>query len=203
MADTARNRADLIALFADNVTGQLSEQDLRDFLVTVMPAEFLYSYDQWVEPDAAQVTTDLTVRGWIQHSQTMHADCSASFGMPLCLTSNGLWAPANVTDSTRNTGVFGIPADSYASGATSCEILRRGVVYHSALAARFAGYRAMAVYLQSAASTQDNNSASIDCQSATNVSTPYSRFLQLGYVLDSDTGKWFFNPPANWPVVGT
>jgi len=34
MADTARSVSDLQALFADNITGNISPQDLRDFLVT-------------------------------------------------------------------------------------------------------------------------------------------------------------------------
>lgn len=35
MADTIRPRADLVTLFADNVEGDISEQDLRDFLISV------------------------------------------------------------------------------------------------------------------------------------------------------------------------
>jgi len=36
MVDTVRTKAALLALFADNTTGDISPQDLRDFLVTVM-----------------------------------------------------------------------------------------------------------------------------------------------------------------------
>ena len=36
MADTQRTRAAILALFADNVTGQTSVQDLRDYVVTIM-----------------------------------------------------------------------------------------------------------------------------------------------------------------------
>ena len=47
MADTQRNRSAILTLFADNVTGQISPQDLRDFVVTVMEAEFAYTGDFW------------------------------------------------------------------------------------------------------------------------------------------------------------
>lgn len=36
MADTRRTRAELLASLADNSTGDISAQDLRDFLVTIM-----------------------------------------------------------------------------------------------------------------------------------------------------------------------
>ena len=41
MADVQRTRAAILALMADNVTGQISAQDLRDFIVTVMESEFV------------------------------------------------------------------------------------------------------------------------------------------------------------------
>jgi hypothetical protein len=36
MADTRRTKAEILALFADNTSGNISPQDLRDFVVTVM-----------------------------------------------------------------------------------------------------------------------------------------------------------------------
>ena len=36
MADIPKSRADLLTLFADNATGAISEQDLRDFVVSVL-----------------------------------------------------------------------------------------------------------------------------------------------------------------------
>ena len=38
MADTARTKSALAALLADNTTGQISPQDIRDFLETMQPA---------------------------------------------------------------------------------------------------------------------------------------------------------------------
>ena len=35
MADTSRTKAELLTLFADNITGDISEQDMRDFIASV------------------------------------------------------------------------------------------------------------------------------------------------------------------------
>ncbi|KKM77209.1 hypothetical protein LCGC14_1372420, partial [marine sediment metagenome] len=123
MADTQRTRAALITLFGDNVTGQISAQDLRDFLVTMMESpEFTNAGDFFNGPVAGGNTTDKTTRGFHLYSQTMHSDYSASFGMPLAYNNvSGNWWPADLGDSTRNPA-RGIPADSYASGATDAKI---------------------------------------------------------------------------------
>jgi len=47
MSDTQRSRAAILSLLADNATGQISAQDLRDFVVTVMEEEFVNSGDFW------------------------------------------------------------------------------------------------------------------------------------------------------------
>ena len=45
MADTIRTRAAILALFADNFTGEISPQDLRDFVVsTWRPTDGVYAY---------------------------------------------------------------------------------------------------------------------------------------------------------------
>jgi hypothetical protein len=45
MADTIRTRAAILALFADNYTGAISPQDLRDFVVsTWRPSDGVYAY---------------------------------------------------------------------------------------------------------------------------------------------------------------
>ena len=50
MADTGRSRAQILSLFSDNVTGQISAQDLRDWVVTVMEEEFANFGDFWAKP---------------------------------------------------------------------------------------------------------------------------------------------------------
>lgn len=49
MADTARSKADILALFADNTTGQIRPQDLRDFVVSVGGAFVELSLDKLVD----------------------------------------------------------------------------------------------------------------------------------------------------------
>jgi hypothetical protein len=45
MADTIRTQAAILALFADNFTGEISPQDLRDFVVsTWRPEDGVYAY---------------------------------------------------------------------------------------------------------------------------------------------------------------
>jgi len=202
MADTQRTRAALITLFGDNVTGQISAQDLRDFLVTMMESpEFTNAGDFFNGPVAGGNTTDKTTRGFHLYSQTMHSDYSASFGMPLAYNNvSGNWWPADLGDSTRNPA-RGIPADSYASGATDAKILIDGIIYDSGLS-RFTNFIGHPVYLQSAATA---DSASMDVVAGTSD----SRGLGIiGYVIGSITVtypsiyKWRFNGTGNWAITG-
>lgn len=199
MADTQRTRAAILTLFADNVTGQISAQDLRDFVVTIMESEFANPGDFWRGPEAVNLTTDKTVRGWVQYSQTMHSNYSASFGMPLAYhPDSACWWPADLGDSTRNPA-RGIAADSYASGATDMQVLRRGLIYDSGLS-RLSGFVGKPVFLQSAATV---NSGSIDTTPGTSDST----LGIIGYVEGSTTTtnsfyKWFFDGTGPWAVTG-
>lgn len=201
MADTQRTRAQLIALFANNVTGQISAQDLRDFLVTIMETpEFTYAGDFFNEPLAEGITTDKTTRGFHLYSQTMHSDHSASFGMPLAYNQiSGTWIPADLSRSEANP-VRGIPADSYASGAIDVKILIKGIIYDSGLS-RFSDFIGKPVFLQSAAVSV---SGSIDMD----VGSSNSAIGILGYVVGSITVtypsvyKWHFDGIGNWAVTG-
>jgi len=200
MADTQRTRAQLIALFADNVTGQISAQDLRDFLVTLMETpEFTYAGDFFNEPTPLGITTDKTTRGFHLYSQPLHSNYSASFGMPLAYNqASGCWYPADLSASAANPA-RGIPADSYASGVATMKILLKGIIYDSGLS-RFSGYVGKPVWLQSAATV---NSASIDCSPGTSDSAK----AILGYVLGSTETtnsfyKWHFDGTGNWAVTG-
>lgn len=194
MANTPRTRAALLNLFADNVTGQISAQDLRDFLVTVMPAEFVNAYDGWCEPIPDNITTDKTTRGFHWYSQVVGSNISLSFGKVYCMNTSGAWSTANASQISHNT-VLGIPADSYASAATTAKILRRGMVYDSSLATRLTGNIAMPIYLFSAAP----NSYSITNADA------WSRVI--GYVLPAGVGslqckgKFYFNGDG-WSITG-
>jgi len=200
MADTQRTRAQLLALMADNVTGQISAQDFRDFMVTVMENEFVNAGDFWNEPLHTAITTDKTTRGWHVYSQTMHSDYSASFGKPLAYNQvSGTWWPADLSNSACNPA-WGIAADSYASGATDVKILRRGIIYDSGLS----GLSEMVgkpVYLNSAVT-------STVALFSTDVGTSDSTKGILGYVEGSTVTtnsvyKWRFAPEmGGWAVTG-
>jgi len=193
MADTQRTRSTLQSLFSDNVTGQISAQDIRDFLVTVMQEEFVNENDFWIEPQPDNITTDLTTRGYHLYSQLAPTDMSLSFGKVYCLTSTNQWSTANASLAVNNYQL-GIAADSYASGATDVQMLIKGIVYYSAMVDRLTGQIGRPIYLLSTA----DGSISITDDAAE------SRFV--GVVLPAGVGsvqtkgKWRFDPP--WQVAG-
>jgi len=201
MADTQRTRAQILALFSDNVTGQISAQDLRDFVVTLMETpEFTYAGDYFNGPIASGITTDKSTRGFHIYSQTLHSNHSASFGKPAAYNQvSGTWIPADLSCSGANP-VRGIFADSYASGATDVRILVRGLIYDVGLS-RLSGYIGKPVFLQSAAAS---TYGSIDVTPGTSVST----MGILGFVVGSITVtypsvyKWHFDGTGNWAVCG-
>jgi len=134
MADTPRTRAEVLTLFADNETGNISEQDLRDWVVTMMrDGLFLDRDDFWNQPAQAQLTTNLTAYGW-HYSATMES--AVSFGQPLYQTTtvatsqaSQVWGKADAA-STGKMPCMAISLEACGAGST-CDILRRGVVYFS------------------------------------------------------------------------
>jgi hypothetical protein len=185
MADTQRTRAEILTLFADNTTGEISAQDLRDFVVTIMEAtEFILAGDFWREPDIAGVSAD-GVRGWIEPSQLIHSGCS--FGNLMFKTSANTWRPYDNTDSLANGPALGVAADSYASGVSTAQILRRGLVYHSLFSASFAAAFGKPVFAASAGSVG----------SITQSETTFAHVI--GYIENDATGIWRFDP--DWSIV--
>jgi len=146
MADVQRTRAAILALFADNVTGQISAQDLRDFMVTLMNTEFANEGDFWAQPSPNYVVTDKTGRGWMEYSQT--AGEALNFGNVLYKTSVGFWKRADVNASTTLPGIA-MAMDSYASNATTVQVLRLGVVYNSAWSVRWSEKIGKRIFLMS------------------------------------------------------
>ena len=190
MADVQRTRAEIISTFADNVTGQISEQDLRDFVVTVMNAEFVNPGDFWNQPLTDELVTDKTTRGWHMYSQVMLSACS--FGNLLYLTESNTWGTADVADSAMNPAL-GVATDSYAAANSQAKILRKGLVYNSALSARFSGFIGRPLYLQSA----------LDGSMSVTIGTSV---LVVGVVEADGVGsvvssKWRFDP--EWSVKGS
>jgi len=192
MADTQRTRAALLSLLADNVTGDISAQDLRDFLVTVMEPEFANPGDFWVEPSTRQTTTDKTARGAILYSQTVGSACS--FMNVMYLNTSNTWMRANVSDSTQN-GFLALALNSYASDDSTTQMLIRGIVYDSSFSTIFSGKVGRPVYLDSG--VPGSISAGITANSA----------KIIGWILGSEggesaIGKWYFNPDR-WSIKGS
>lgn len=190
MADTQRSRAQILALFADNSTGQISEQDLRDFVVTIMEEEFANPGDFWAQPETRKVTTDATAKGWKQYSQIVGSDCSA-FNV-MYMTASGEWKRADVADSTK-TGILAMAMDSYTSDQSTCTMLREGVVYYSAWSGLFSGYIGRPIYLDSGVPGSVSISVTANSQ------------LIVGWVERSDDGgtaigKFRFKP--EWAIRG-
>jgi hypothetical protein len=193
MADTQRTRAALLALTADNVTGAISPQDLRDLMVTAMQEEFVNANDFWNEPISDNITTDLTTRGWHLYSQVVASNLSLSFGKVYCMNTSGAWSTANASQISHNTWL-GTAADSYASGATTAKILKRGIVYDSSLATRLTGNIAMPIYLFSA------TDCSFSITNADNWSRVIGVVLPAGVGSLQCKGKFFFCP--QWGITG-
>jgi hypothetical protein len=191
MADTQRTRAALQALFADNTTGQISAQDLRDFLVTALQPEFVNANDFWCSPQPDQITTDLTTRGDHWYSQMAASDASLSFGKPYALTSINTWSTTTASTISQN-AVLGIAADSYASNASNVKILRWGIVYDSSLANRLTGQIGMPLFLYSATPN------SFSYTNADGWSRVIGYILPAGVNSVQTKGKFFFDP---WGVV--
>ena len=188
MADTPRTRAALLVLMADNVSGQISEQDLRDFMVTAMPEDFINPADFWVQPVPTLLTTERSAKGWIMYSQIMLE--SASFGAALYLAESNTWGLADVSASAMNPCI-GLALASYLTGDSQAQILRRGLVYLSTLSVRFSGYIGRPIYLL--------NTGSISV-------TPNSTAVALGIVeadgVGSATSSKFRFDPQSWAVTG-
>jgi len=149
MADTQRTRAALLTLFADNLTGQISPQDLRDYLVTVMESEFVNPGDFWKEPDGQYITTDRTGRGWIDYSQLTGSACS--FGNVMMMNASGAWIRFDITGSDLSTAprIYGVALDSYAASDATAQILRQGLIKDSNISAILSDNIGKAIYANS------------------------------------------------------
>jgi hypothetical protein len=191
MADTARTRAALLTLYADNTTGQISSQDFRDGVVSWMPSEFAFVGDFWKQPLPSQiVSTDLESRGWIDYSQI--AGSALSFGNAVIFLSNE-WTLADVADSGLNPAM-GLALGSYASNDSNVQILRRGIIFNSAYSVRFSDAIGRPIYLQS------GDAGSISVTITTN------SVAVLGFVerqSDGGTSNIIRFDPDGWAVKGS
>jgi hypothetical protein len=193
MADTQRTRAQILALFADNVTGQISAQDLRDFTVTVMESEFVNAGDAFARPAVAYTTTDKSARGWKIYSQYIGSDCSF-MNVLYQDNSTGYWKRACASGSVQN-GFVALAMDSYTSDTSTATLLLEGMVYNSIFSTTFSRLIGRPVFLAS-------EGANVGSITTTRPTLSYT----LGYIMASDNfggsaiGKWYFKP--QWQVVG-
>lgn len=194
MADTQRTRAQLLALHPDNVTGQISAQDGRDMIVTIMEEEFTNPGDFWAAPQAKHSLTDKTARGRKMYSQTVGSDVSW-MNTVYQDQSTGYWLRADAADSTANGGVMALVMDSYTSGVSTAVVLLEGLVYDSSFSTVFSRKIGRPIYLDSGV------------PGSISAGEPTSSQVILGYVAASDDsggsaiGKWYFKPET-WAVKG-
>lgn len=198
MADTSRTRSALLSLFADNVTGQISPQDLRDFLVTVMPADFVNPDDFFTRPQAKFHYTDKTAWGWIEYSQFIYQACS--FGNILTMDeSTGGWYLADAADSALQ-GLLAMAMDSYAANESQGQVLKEGLVCNSVFSTVFSRYIGRPVYLDRTGDGSITVSVSV---------TSAASFIRIGAVVistplsitsaNSTSSYWYFKP--DWAVI--
>lgn len=198
MADTQRTKAQLLVLMADNVTGNISPQDLRDFIVTVMESEFLYPGDFYSKPQPKYRYTDKSAWGHIEYSQFVGEACS--FGNIMTMDeSTGCWYLANAADSDLQ-GLLGLAMDSYAANESQAEILKEGLVCNSAFSTVFSRYIGRPVYLDRTGDGSITVSVSV---------TSMASYVRIGAVVistpmsitsaDSTSVYWYFKP--EWAVI--
>lgn len=72
MPDTARTRAALQALLADNTSGDISAQDVRDFLVSVMFPQLMNGFRLTLESGVSVSTTDQTAKTTVYLTPHVH-----------------------------------------------------------------------------------------------------------------------------------
>lgn len=152
MADTQRTRAALLLLMADNVTGQISPQDLRDLMVTIMNSEFANVGDFWKQPDGQYITSDRSGRGWIDYSQLISEACS--FGDVLARGPSGAWTLASAIGvgavGYSDIVVLGMALESY-SASTVGNVLRKGLAKCAACSVQWSEGIGRIMYLDSGA----------------------------------------------------
>ena len=193
MSDTQRTRAQILALFADNVTGEISAQDFRDFAITVMESEFANPGDFWAKPQMKFTTTDKTARGSKMYSQYIGEDVSWMNAL-YQEASTGYWKKADVANSAE-TGLIVLAMDSYGSDVSTATVLVEGAVYDSSFSTIFSELYGRPVYLQSGVA------------GSVSVTITTNSVLVLGWIMASDNyggsaiGKFYFKP--DWSIKGS
>ena len=195
MANTERTRSALLDLAADSVVGSISAQDLRDMLVSILPAEHINAYDFWNHPNPESNTTINSTRGWHLHSQIVSSTIANgfSFGVVYQKNASNIWSTLQVS----HRGLLGVAADSYTANVSTAKMLLMGVVYQSDLSNVTASCVGLPAYVLSITSCVGGFGMSITAADESRV---------IGFVLNSGIGqstavgsnKWFFD--QRWSV---
>jgi hypothetical protein len=135
MSDTQRSRTTLQTLFADNTTGEISPQDLRDFLASVK----LYTENRFVElTDGATVTVDCSSGNHFYLETSNNAviaaptNVSSRLSDKLILRIKATGSDRTITLSGVNPAGFRLGADiSALSGITVNKTDYFGCLYNS------------------------------------------------------------------------
>jgi len=197
MADTIRSLTNLLSLLANNVTGEISEQDLRDVLVSVMAEDNKVAGDFWNTPQAVYHYTDKTAYGNTLHSQFIYEACS--FGNVLHMDqSTGGWYLADGGDSALQ-GFLGLAMDSYTANKSQADILIEGLVCNSNFSTTFSREIGSPICLD------QTGDGSIVIISVTSIAS----YIRIGAVVistpmsitsaDSTSTFWYFRP--EWTVI--
>lgn len=155
MADTQRTRAAILALFGDNVTGNISPQDARDMIVTIMNTEFVNEGDFWKQPDPQKMTGDRTVRGWVDYSQLIAVACS--MGDVLMRNASGAWSTPTLTGDVSDVRNIGMATDDVAAASTVGNVLRKGLIKIAAASIQWSDGIGRPHYLDSGAVFKTSN----------------------------------------------
>jgi len=195
MVDTQRTRAAILGLFGDNVTGQISAQDARDMIVTIMEAEFINPGDFWKDPSARLISTDLTGKGWIDYSQQIASTCS--FGNIMQMDGSGAWVLASFNGDSLLVTTVGVALGVYASETSVGQILRRGLFVQEDKKDEYAGSMGKPFYLLSG--TAGSMTRDAWDQSVT-ICLGYPETMQSGNV-STNTVTHVFRFEPGWAAV--
>jgi hypothetical protein len=115
-----------------------------------------------------------------------------SFGRVCYLTASG-WGEASALGSALNQRL-GVAGNSYAAGESQAQILLKGLVYDSALSARFSGNIGRYLFLVSGYP----GSVSVTANTGSN---KVVGIVELSAWSDVTSGHWRFDPA--WTVIGS
>jgi len=126
MADTIRDRADILALFADNTSGDISEQDLRDYVVSSWG---VYGQLSIIDNSSYTQSSLATSPSW---TTLLHCDTSTANGVTPVATQS---TTNTLTCATGGAGVYFIWFVACFTGSSNATYLIK--LFNNAVATGF------------------------------------------------------------------